>query len=300
MDTIKKVWGGESGLARTYWGWGVLGSIAWAIAISLVTLGSAAAIGLLIGFLTYYLIVGVGTWRAATAYTGATIWAVLAKLVVGMWTLVLLGGVVMLGMTISGKNMPPPSAQLQPAPAGTEPTTAAPSFEAAEHWTQESTNSANVGPWLQYAPPGTRFCRSADKTIITVYPPGVKPQAAKASPSCVTGSVSSPDQLSAPAATAGNYATCLLDKLPGTTNYATHVAIIQTCTREYPAQLLDVGQGSGRGLFGFADGNACTIKKAKDTPLQASAGMIAVVCRRLYDEPVTFTFEEAQGLPRKP
>ncbi len=64
-----------------------------------------------------------------------------------------------------------------------------------ENWTQESTNSADTGPWLQYAPPGTRFCRLADRTIVTVYPPGVKPQAEKANPFCASSSVPSPDQL---------------------------------------------------------------------------------------------------------
>lgn len=70
-----------------------------------------------------------------------------------------------------------------------------PSFEEAKYWTQEETNSADVGPWLQYAPQGTRFCRLADRAIVTVYPPGVKPQAEKANPFCVTDSVSSPEQL---------------------------------------------------------------------------------------------------------
>ncbi len=84
-------------------------------------------------------------------------------------------------------------------------------------------------------------------------------------------------------ALAANYATCLLDKLPGTSNQATHAAIVQTCMHEHPAQFGGVEQGSGRGLFGFKDGNACTIKKAKDTTFQASAAMMAAACRRLYD-----------------
>jgi hypothetical protein len=59
-----------------------------------------------------------------------------------------------------------------------------PSYES-EGWTQESTGSTEVGPWLDYSPPGTRFCRYADRTIYRVYPPGVKPDAEKANPFCV-------------------------------------------------------------------------------------------------------------------
>ena len=56
---------------------------------------------------------------------------------------------------------------------------------AAEGWTQESTNSTEAGPWLNYDPPGTRYCRYADGTIQRVYPPGVKPNAPRANPFCL-------------------------------------------------------------------------------------------------------------------
>lgn len=54
-----------------------------------------------------------------------------------------------------------------------------------EGWTQESTGSSEDGPWLKYSPPGTRYCRNADRTIIRVYPPGVMPNAEKANPFCL-------------------------------------------------------------------------------------------------------------------
>jgi curved DNA-binding protein CbpA len=54
-----------------------------------------------------------------------------------------------------------------------------------EGWTQESTGSTEVGPWLNNSPPGTRYCRYADRTIYRVYPPGVMPNAEKANPFCV-------------------------------------------------------------------------------------------------------------------
>lgn len=54
-----------------------------------------------------------------------------------------------------------------------------------ERWTQESTGSTEAGPWLKYSPPGTRYCRHADRTIVRVYPPGVMPNAERANPFCL-------------------------------------------------------------------------------------------------------------------
>lgn len=72
---------------------------------------------------------------------------------------------------------------------------APPTLEAAKQWTQQSSQSADAGPWLQYAEPGSRFCRIADGTIFTVFPPGVRPHAEKANPFCASTSVSSPEEL---------------------------------------------------------------------------------------------------------
>ena len=58
----------------------------------------------------------------------------------------------------------------------------------AEGWTQENTESKELGPWLQYDPPGTRYCRYHDGTIQRLYPPGVKPNAEKANVFCLPGS----------------------------------------------------------------------------------------------------------------
>lgn len=49
-------------------------------------------------------------------------------------------------------------------------------------WTQESTGSTEAGPWLNYAPPGTRYYRDANRVIYQLYPPGVRPQAEPANP----------------------------------------------------------------------------------------------------------------------
>lgn len=47
-------------------------------------------------------------------------------------------------------------------------------------WTQETTGSADVGPWLDYDPIGTRYYRDSNRIVIRVYPPGAKPEAALA------------------------------------------------------------------------------------------------------------------------
>lgn len=65
--------------------------------------------------------------------------------------------------------------------------TSKPNLES-QGWTQENTNSQDVGPWLQYSPRGTRYCRLADRTIVRVYPPGVVPNAEKANPFCLDSS----------------------------------------------------------------------------------------------------------------
>lgn len=49
-------------------------------------------------------------------------------------------------------------------------------------WTEESTNSTEVGPWLNYDPPGTRYYRDANSVIFRVFPPGVRPNASAAKP----------------------------------------------------------------------------------------------------------------------
>lgn len=92
---------------------------------------------------------------------------------------------------------------------------------------------------------------------------------------------------SAPAM-AANFATCILDKMPGSANHAMHAAVVQLCLADHSAGFTGVIQGSGRGWFGFSSGDSCTIKKAAGTAFGMSAGVIATACRCLYDEPNPF------------
>jgi hypothetical protein len=83
---------------------------------------------------------------------------------------------------------------------------------------------------------------------------------------------------------AGNYAECILDKMPGVANDTAATAVYQMCKAEYPGAIQSVPQGSGRGMFSFKSGAECTAKKAGDTRSNQAAHMIGVACRKLYDE----------------
>lgn len=85
-------------------------------------------------------------------------------------------------------------------------------------------------------------------------------------------------------AMAGNYATCLLDKLPGVQNDATAYAAAQLCTSKYPERYDSIEQGSGRGLFSYESGAECALDKGADTLSSSAAGQIRVACNRLYNK----------------
>lgn len=84
-------------------------------------------------------------------------------------------------------------------------------------------------------------------------------------------------------AQAGNFATCLLDELPGVQNNNAARAAYQVCSAKYPERYDGVEQGSGHGFFGYDSGAECALKKARDTRSNDAAGMIRVACNRLYN-----------------
>lgn len=86
-------------------------------------------------------------------------------------------------------------------------------------------------------------------------------------------------------AAAGNYAECLLEKMPDVKSDAMRYAVMRTCATEFSGRLSSVERGAGRGLFGFKSGDACVLKKAANIGYQPAASAIAVACRCLYDEP---------------
>lgn len=85
-------------------------------------------------------------------------------------------------------------------------------------------------------------------------------------------------------ALAGNFATCLLDKLPAVQNDIAANAAFQACASTFPGGLASVPQGAGRGWFSPTSAD-CTLKKAGNTRSNRAAVLIGMACRRLYDEP---------------
>lgn len=84
-------------------------------------------------------------------------------------------------------------------------------------------------------------------------------------------------------AAAADYASCLLDKLPGTQNDVAAHAAHQLCVAKFPGGLQAVKQGSGRGFFGYDSGAECTFEKSADTPSRRAGMLIGAACKRLYD-----------------
>jgi hypothetical protein len=83
-DFLTKLFSGKLGLATTYWVYGVLGGIVWAVCIAALDLdpeGTPIQLTWML-FGIYYFFVYVGIWRAANRYSGNKIWAILAKFVV--------------------------------------------------------------------------------------------------------------------------------------------------------------------------------------------------------------------------
>lgn len=85
-------------------------------------------------------------------------------------------------------------------------------------------------------------------------------------------------------ALAADYATCLLDNLPGVKNGPAHAAALNLCGSKYPDRFFDVRRGSGRGLLGPKSPEQCTLDKARDTSWQPAAGMIMRACGCLYTQ----------------
>lgn len=86
-------------------------------------------------------------------------------------------------------------------------------------------------------------------------------------------------------AQADNYATCILDRMPGAQNELEVTAAYQLCKQAYPVGLGEVNQGSGRGLFSssYNSGTECMTDKTANITSRRGAMLIGAACRRLYD-----------------
>lgn len=90
--------------------------------------------------------------------------------------------------------------------------------------------------------------------------------------------------LSSPAFAVGDYASCLLDKLPGIQSGAAFSSALALCGKEFPDRYYSIERGSGRGLLGYKSPEACTLDKAKATSWQPAAATIRTACGCLYGE----------------
>ena len=90
---VRKLWRGDYGLARTFWGLWISVSIAAGLLLGSLSGGEAALLGLL--QFGYTVVVLVGIWRAATRYEGLKIWSILAKA-----SVLLVPGLLVLGLSL--------------------------------------------------------------------------------------------------------------------------------------------------------------------------------------------------------
>ena len=87
MGLIARIWRGEEGLARTFWGWGFAVNVALkGVSMLLLSLGrdkaASAMLAFLVFMLAYQVFISVAIWRSADRYDGYRGWVFLAKLVV--------------------------------------------------------------------------------------------------------------------------------------------------------------------------------------------------------------------------
>lgn len=83
-NLLNNLWNGNLGLAMTYWVYGVLGGVVWAVGILALRPEPGSDFAKIIYFMmvAYYVVVYIGIWKAANKFTGNNLWAILAKLVV--------------------------------------------------------------------------------------------------------------------------------------------------------------------------------------------------------------------------
>ena len=93
MNFIKKIWNGELPLVKVYWLYGVAVGLVLIIFSLLIKDYPTALILLTFALIPYQILVFVGIWRSANAYTNKKVWAVLAKVHVVLGVIAALNGV---------------------------------------------------------------------------------------------------------------------------------------------------------------------------------------------------------------
>ena len=101
MGLIKKIWNGELPLVKVYWLYGVVFGAFVAIFSVLIKDYPTALILLTFALIPYQILVFVGIWRSANAYTNKKVWAVLAKVHVVLGVIAALNGVAVVSKNLN-------------------------------------------------------------------------------------------------------------------------------------------------------------------------------------------------------
>ncbi len=91
---LRRLWAGEVPLARVFWNYAMIGGSAFNVAATLAAMAllasdapDVAVIVALVLPIPYNLLMLVAVWQSARAYTGARLWADLARLAIIVWTI---------------------------------------------------------------------------------------------------------------------------------------------------------------------------------------------------------------------
>lgn len=82
----------------------------------------------------------------------------------------------------------------------------------------------------------------------------------------------------------GNWAECIIDRMPGVQSDPIAYSINQACIAKY-GNALTVALGSGRGFTGYDSGAECAAEKGREIRSTVGAGVLNAACHRLYDAP---------------
>ena len=86
-------------------------------------------------------------------------------------------------------------------------------------------------------------------------------------------------------ATAGNFATCLLDKMPGVKAPQVAASVVRSCYDSHPDGPQGVAWGAGKGWFAkYKSPDECLADKARDTALPVAVSHIRNACNWLYGD----------------
>ncbi|HEX7251183.1 MAG TPA: hypothetical protein VF262_12435 [Burkholderiales bacterium] len=110
-NVFSRVLEGELGLAITYWGIGVGGSLALFLPLGFLYTQAASPWlqrGIVIVAVAFGVLAGIAVWNAATRYAGRKLWSILAKIAVVLGALNLVASIA----TVAGSLFDPLQAQL--------------------------------------------------------------------------------------------------------------------------------------------------------------------------------------------